>query len=442
VTRGLRIGAGGVAVAGAATLASIAAALTVVAPAVAEDLSGYSITTSVDDVGLAPTGVAVNPVTQSVYVATPAAKGRVGSLAILDASTGELRRILFPAAEMPNPTSVAVDSVSGRVFVANPEPSSANRLTIIENDTIAGALTVGRNARWVSVDDSESPRKVYVTNYGDADVRDVSGVSIIHSTDEATEVLATTAFSPGEGVTAVAVDTDTSPHRVWAVNSNDGPHPLAGSLTMAESTVDRATFTNWSGVLPPETTPGLVAVRPVSHTLFLADLRTDEIHLVDTSGAIPAVGQPFRTQRRAGHAPIAMTYDAGIDRLFVLYADEQNRGVDGELAVLDAATGEVLQHVDLPSPGGMALDPSTGALWVTDTAHDTVHKVEDSMSGRTLLRSGPMFGAPMDSPPARSMPGDAPPPADPSGSSPTRRELPAWNVEGEPCGAVTTRPRC
>lgn len=434
MTRGSEVG---VWLAGVTTLTAFAAGLGVVAPAVAQEATDYRIGMTVGGVGLAPIGVAINSRTATVYVANPAAKDRAASLAILDATAGTLRRVLSPTTDMPNPTSVAVDSVSGRVFVANPQAADGNRLTVIDNDTITGSLPVGRMASWVRVDDTDTPRKVYVTNYGDSS-RNVSGISIIHSTDAGAVLHASTAFSPSQGVTAVTVDTARHPHRVWAVNSNAGPHPAAGSLTAAESSADRATFTNWSGVLPAATTPGFAVVRPDTHTLYLADRVTDEVHVVDTSGPVPTPSNAFRTGRTIGRTPVTMSYDRVGDRLFVLYADASDPSADGELAVLDAADGTVLQLLTLPSPGGMALDPITGALWVTDTGHGRVHQVAESSSG--------VYGRA----PSRPLPGDPIErrPAPPSGAgtgpttAPARQEQPAWNSRGEPCGAIMSGPRC
>ncbi len=413
----------------AALLALGAGALAVASPAQAQESTHYRVVATVERVGGGPTGVAVNTATKAVYVANSGDNAPAAALAVVDGNANAVERILFANPEMPNPTQVGVDSTSGQVFVTNPQAADVNKLTLISGDVITGTLNVGRMATSVTVDETDRPRKVYVSNHGD-EARNVSGITIIHSSYEGFRVHATTAFSPSRGLTTVAVDTETRPHKAWAVNANTGADPLAGSLTVADSEPNRATFTNWSGVLPAPRKPGLVAMRPSSHTLYLADQVTDQVHLVDVAKQVPVTAPTaFATGRPAGDEPVAMAYDAGTDRLFVLYGPAGASDADGDLTVLDATSGDVLQHLTLPSPGGMAVDPTSGVLWVTDTANGKLRKIAERQTS-----PGPPRPPPFQQPaPFGGAPADA---------EPQKRELPGENENGQLCGAVTTRPRC
>ena len=116
--------------------------------------------------GKSPYAVAVNPVTGKVYVANLTSN----NVTVIDGTTNATTTVPVGS----NPIAVAVNPVTGKVYVAN--ENSAN-VTVIDGTTNTVTATVGVGANPQAVAVNPVTGKVYVANWSSANVTVIDGVT-------------------------------------------------------------------------------------------------------------------------------------------------------------------------------------------------------------------------------------------------------------------------
>ena len=119
-------------------------------------------------VGGAPRAIAVNPATNRIYVANNASgDNTVTVINGIDNST-------TPVAVGMRPISVAVNPVTNKIYTAN---NAGNDVTVIDgaNNTIAATVAAGTSPTAVAV--NPVTNKIYVVNFGSTDVTVIDGTS-------------------------------------------------------------------------------------------------------------------------------------------------------------------------------------------------------------------------------------------------------------------------
>ena len=96
-------------------------------------------------VGLNPQAIIVNPLTNKIYVAasdgnkTGDARNKDGDVKVIDGATDTVSPIPIPAGK--NPSAIALNPVTNRIYVANDANGSNATVSVIDgsNDTLAGS---------------------------------------------------------------------------------------------------------------------------------------------------------------------------------------------------------------------------------------------------------------------------------------------------------------
>lgn len=120
----------------------------------------YRVTAAIP-VGKSPGGVAVDPGTHSVYVATRDTESGNGAVSVIDGST---HAVTGSVQVGKHPRGVAVDPGSHTVYVANSDDAT---VSVIDGaaKTVTATVPVGKSPQEVAVD--PGTHTVYVTNFND-----------------------------------------------------------------------------------------------------------------------------------------------------------------------------------------------------------------------------------------------------------------------------------
>ncbi len=197
-----------------------------------------------------PLSVAVNPVTNKIYVANFGSN----NVTVIDGATNTTTTV----AAGTNPFAVAVNPATNTIYVANDQ--SAN-VTVIDGATLA-TTTVATAGPTYAVAVNPVTNNIYVVG--------VSGVTVI---DGATNT--TTTVAAGSLPYAVAVNPTTN--KIYV------PNYLGGNVTV----IDGAT--NTTTTVAAGTSPYAVAVNPVTSQIYVMNFGGNNVTVIDEQqvGGIP-----------------------------------------------------------------------------------------------------------------------------------------------------------
>ncbi len=322
--------------------------------------------------GSAPSAVAVDALTGRVFVAESGA----GTVRVLVATSGRLLRDVRVGR---NPVALTVVPSTGRVFVAN---ASGSDMAVL--DARSGALlrvTTLNGAPYQSLAVDDADRRVIA----------ISGNNTLNLLDAASGVLRAS-VSVGTVLTALAVDAPA--HEVFAVDQGGNNLSVRDARSGAPLRVVHVSQLPWTvgvdegrnraylayggsvstlnartGALIHTATVGQVpealAVDAVTGRVFVANTTDGTVSVLDAS-----TGAVLRTTRLSG-SPKALTIDQRRGRVYVV--DNDVNTVDA----LDARTGAlVATHTAPGGPVALALDPSTGRLFVANRAGNSVSVID------------------------------------------------------------------
>ncbi|HEY6202541.1 MAG TPA: YncE family protein [Candidatus Limnocylindria bacterium] len=292
-----------------ALVATLVLALTNLAPQAADAVTG-SI-----PAGTNPTGVAVNPETGRIYVANRGSN----TVTVIDAATDG---VIATIAEGGVPTAVAVNTRTNRVYVTN----LIRTVSVIDGATNAVIASIGVGLGPFSIAVNAETDRVYVANLYD------HNLSVIDSTTNS--VIAT--LNTPDGANGIAVNPRTN--RVYLTNGSSGSVSVIDGAT---NTVVAAAVVGgqpYGVAVNSETNRLYVATNP---TLTVMDATTLEI---------------TATIEAEGGSDVAV--DTARDRVYT--------GGFGKISVIDGRSNTELGFVDIGtfSGGSIEANPRTGKVYV------------------------------------------------------------------------------
>ena len=292
-----------------------------------------TMTTAVT-VGNAPDAVAVNPVTNQVYVANQLSD----NVTVINGATNTVTTAVTVGSF---PGAVAVNPVTNRVYVAN---QLSNNVTVINgaNNTVVGSpVSVGSSPVELAV--NPVTNQVYVANNGGTTVTVIDG-----ATNSPTSV------PVGSGPATVAVNSVTN--HVYVANHNGN----------SVSVIDGATNTVTATLPVAGSEPDTVAVNPVTNRVYVANENGKMVTVIDgTTNTVTATVM-------VGSLPLALAVNSVTNQIYVA-----NDG-DNTVTVIDGATNTV---VGSPVPVGsgpiaVAVNPVTNQVYVANSNDNTVTVID------------------------------------------------------------------
>ncbi len=299
-----------------------------------------------------------------------------------------------------NPQSVAVNALTNRIYVANRD---SNDVSVIDgnSNTIVATIPVGSNPAGVDVDPSTN--LVYVTNQGSNNVSVISGAS--------NTVIAT--IQVGTGPLGVAVNPATN--RIYVGNgesnnvsvidgaSNTVIATLPFDSTVGNLAVDPETnriyvitlgFRGVTSVLDGATNnviatvatgsnAGDIAVNPSTDLFYVTSSMVGAVNVFSQTDnslvtSITVAGQPAGT--------FGVAVNEAVNRIYVTsFTPGANH-----LSVIDGATNSVVDTIDTGGGADVAVNSAIGRVYLTDGSNDSVAVIQDQVALPPITVSAPV----------------------------------------------------
>ena len=290
------------------------------------------VVTATLPVGITPQAVAVNPVTNKVYVAN----GNDNTVTVIDGPTNNTTTITVGY----GPSAVAVNSVTNKIYVAN---EGDNTVTVIDgftNNTVP--VPVGSYPIAVAV--NSATNKIYVTDEGDNTVTVIDGVTNNTST-------VTVGYYPS------AVGVNPSTNKIYVVNSY-----YQGTV----SVIDGAT--NMVTTVTVGEYPGAVAVNSTTNTIYVVN----QDNFPGTVTVIDGATNNTSTVT-VGYYPSAVAVNSVTNKIYVASEYDSNNFATGSVTVIDGVTNNTTNIGSLPSIyyASVAIDSMTNQIYVGGESYPT-----------------------------------------------------------------------
>jgi YVTN family beta-propeller protein len=293
-------------------------------------INGATNATATVAVGEYPLSIAVNPVTNKIYVANSFGS----SVTVIDGTTNAT--VTVPAG--PNALSVAVNPVTDKIYVAN--GNSGGTVTVIDGATNATTtVPVGSGADAVAV--NSVTNQIYVADDEDRNITVIDG-----STN------ATTTVAVASSAATIAVNSVTDQIYV-------GSTPV--------TVIDGATNATTTVASPSGYITLALAVNSVTDTIYVTNVVNSSAALTAESNMTVIDGSTNATTTvPVGIYPYAVAVDSVTDQIYV--ANEFGNNV----TVIDGTTNATTTDAAGTNPYGIAVNPVTNKFYVTNSGDGTV----------------------------------------------------------------------
>jgi YVTN family beta-propeller protein len=290
-------------------------------------------------VGTFPYAIAVNEVTDKIYV------NNVGgnSVSVIDGSTGSVST----AASVPSPDGIAVNSQTDEVYVIS---GSSSTVTILNGGTNSvSTATAGSSPNDVKV--NLATNKIYVANENGANVTVIDGATSAVSTIQ----------TGGVRLNGIGINSVTD--KIYVSNGTSNTVTVIDGASGAITAV--ATLSG----------PGAIGINSTTNKIYVADYNASSVTVID--GATNAT-----TTVAVGSNPTAIAIDSLTDKVYVA-----NNGSDN-LTVIDGATGATTTLATGTKPVGIASNSRTNRIYVANNGSNNVTVIDGATLQSTTVGAG------------------------------------------------------
>jgi YVTN family beta-propeller protein len=305
-------------------------------------LSAQNFTVSIAVAGT-PGAIAVDPVTGQIYVANAGS----GSVSVIAGST---EAVVATIPVGTTPTAIAVDSLTNTIYVAN---SGSGNVSVINGatNTVVATVTVGTSPSAIAVDPLASV--VYVANSG------TNNLSVI---PEATNAVSATVPT---GTNPVAVAVNPQKHMIYVANKGSGSvSVISGASNAVSATV--AAGTN----------PVSVAVNPLTNQIYVANNGSNNVTLIaGATNATTTVADPNAL------GPVAVAVNSVTGNAYV--ANSASNNVTEIATGTNATTTITDPHATAPS--AVAVNLTTNQIYVANGGSNDITAITGTSNVTTTL---------------------------------------------------------
>jgi|ERR1039457_5004336 YVTN family beta-propeller protein len=286
-------------------------------------------------------GLAVNPVTNKIYVPNEYFENITGAPSYMTVIDGAMNGANTIAVGFgPGPDGIAVNPVTNQIYVSNFD----NKVTVIDGAT-NGTTTVETGTSPGPIAVNSVTNKIYVANYNSNNVTVIDGATN-----------ATTTVPAGNGPWAIAVNTVTN--QIYVANSNTVINQeyvpnTSGTVTV----IDGAT--NATTTVPVGSDPEVIAVNSVTNKIYVPNYDSNNVTVIDgaTNATITVL---------VGSYPGAIAVNSVTNKIYV-----GNRG-SNSVTVIDGATNGADTITVGSNPDAIAVNPVTDMIYVANSGSANV----------------------------------------------------------------------
>lgn len=330
-------------------------------------IDGATNSTTTVSAGVHPVGVAVDEATNKIYVANVGDCGPFGncdshgSVTVIDGATNSTITVIDPNAN--GPRAVAVNSVTNKIYVAN---SFSSNVTVIDgannsSTTVTDPNAVGLSVYAVAV--NQATNKIYVANNNLGTFSNNPGnITVI---DGATN--STTTVTDPNAISPYGVAVNPAKNKIYVANLGLGDFGSNnGNVTVIDGATNSITTLTDANVRLPQT----VAVNQTTNKIYVPN--ADDSALTGIGGVTVMDGttNAISTVRDPNAMfPHAVAVDSVTNTIYVAnqgcFSEDPciNRG---SVTIINGATNSVTTIIDpnASNPIGLAVDSSTDKIYV------------------------------------------------------------------------------
>jgi uncharacterized repeat protein (TIGR02543 family) len=340
-------------------------------------IDGDTNTTETVDAGLCPTAVAVNPTTNKIYVAnfghTSLYCGSCfdyGNITVIDGATNSATTIKDSNAKFPQ--AVKVNTATNKIYVTN---NFSHNVTVV--DGVDNSITtVPAEAFPYDLAVNSAINKVYVTSFNYLTAETSTTVSVI---DGATNT--STPLTDPKAADPIAVAVNPVTNKIYVANlGNMGKNGTdAGSITV----IDGATNSTTNLTDANANSPHAVAVNPVSNKIYIANGNSSVTELDGATNSIRTITDPNATTSCGVFSTSHVTIASTRNLTYVANCGSNN------VSVIDGATNSVVTVSDSSAVGpiAMTVDSKTNKIYVANSGSNNVTVIEGGVGTQSFTLS-------------------------------------------------------
>ncbi|WP_348270052.1 putative Ig domain-containing protein [Edaphobacter paludis] len=347
-------------------------------------LAAQTVTSSLP-VGTTPSAVAVNPVTNQIYIANYASD----TATMINGATNTTATMTVGS----EPDAVAVNSVTNQIYVAN---KGSNTVTVIDGgtNTVSTTVPVGSNPGALGV--NPITNQIYVANYGDGTVTVIDGST---NTMSATVTVGSNPYAVAVNpvTNRVYIPNNTISGTVSVINGATGSvvatvpvggnpdavavNPVTNQVYVANNTGNSVTVidgtTNNTATVTVGSSPDAVAANPVTNQVYVANNTSASVTVIN--GATNSV----TTMVSVKSNPAAVAVNSVTNQVYIA-----NKG-NGTVSVINGATNSVAATVTVgTTPYAVAVNPVTNQAYVINNGSNTVTVISGASNPTTTVTVG------------------------------------------------------
>ena len=329
-------------------------------------IDGATDSTATVAAGIGTIAVALNPVTNKIYVVNRGypIMGIRGSITVIDGATNSTTTVIDPNATFPS--AVAVNPMTNKIYVTN----SSHNVTVIDGDTNSTTTVTDPNAAFpVAVAVNPATNKIYVANVDSGNVTVIDG-----DTNSTTTVPVTSSSTLGP--VAIAVDPVTNKIYV-AYNGVIRLSTAAGNVTV----IDGATNSTTTVTDPNAITPVAVAVNMVTNKIYVTNegnypgANHGNITVIDgATNSTTTITDPNAL------APLGVAVNPVTNTIYVTNGNSSTLSGNGGVTVIDGASNSTTTVIDpnakTDQPAALAVDPATDRIYVANAISNNVTVID------------------------------------------------------------------
>jgi DNA-binding beta-propeller fold protein YncE len=342
-------------------------------------IDGTTNSTTTVPAGTKPVAVAVNELTNKIYVANMGCSlsGKCtskGSVTVIDGATNSTTTV--SDANANGPRAVAVNPVTNKIYVAN---YWTGNITVIDGATNSTTTIIDPNANGLAVYAvavNQVTNKIYVANQGYVFFGTNPGnVTVI---DGATN--STTTVTDPNAITPFAVAVNPVTNKIYVANEGAYPATNHGNITVIDGVTNSITTVTDPNALAPLA----VAIDSATNKIYVANANDSAltgnggVTVIDgTTNTISTVRFPN------GMFPHGVALDTVTNTIYVTsegcFAEDSCRN-PGSVTVINGATNSVTTIINpnASNPEALALDPVTDKIYVANAGSGNVTVIDGS----------------------------------------------------------------